>query len=244
MHDLYDQVEDERAGGATLEEAATKLTLPYRVVEAVSADLKAPDGSAVADIPNGAQVVKEAFESDVGVENSPIRGSGESWVFFDVLEIMPARDRTLDEVRDEVVGGWTAEETQSRIAELADSLFERLKTGAPLASLAAEIGKPVQTVEGVKRSAPPAGPQRQRRQPGLCRPGGPCRQCRGRRRDARILLKVDKVTAPAFFAEAADAKAIQQQLSQALRNDLLATYNRQLLDSARDHASTTPPSSS
>ena len=98
-HDLYDQVEDERAGGATLEEAAAKLKLPYRVIDAISADLKAPDGKLVEDIDNGAAVLKEAFESDVGVENSAVRGSGESWVFFDVLDITPARDRTLDEVR-------------------------------------------------------------------------------------------------------------------------------------------------
>ena len=82
VQDLYDQVEDERAGGATLEEAATKLSLPYRVVDAVSADLKAPDGSTVSDIPGGAQVVKEAFDSDVGVENSPIRAGADSWVFY------------------------------------------------------------------------------------------------------------------------------------------------------------------
>ena len=35
----------------------------------------------------------------------------------------------------------------------------------------------------------------------------------------------------AFFADAADSKQIQQQISQALRNDLLSTYNRQLLSS-------------
>ena len=39
------------------------------------------------------------------------------------------------------------------------------------------------------------------------------------------------MTAPAFFADAADSKAIQQQVSQALRNDLLTTYNRQVLAS-------------
>jgi len=46
----------------------------------------------------------------------------------------------------------------------------------------------------------------------------------------RILLKVDRVIAPAFFPEAADAVAIKGQLSEQLKNDLLATYNRQLLD--------------
>ena len=45
----------------------------------------------------------------------------------------------------------------------------------------------------------------------------------------RILLKVDRVVAPAFFAEAADAGAIKAQISEQLKNDLLVTYNRQLL---------------
>ena len=108
--DLYDQVEDERAGGATLEEAAAKLKLPYRVDRR---DLGRSEGARTASwsrtSTTAAAVVKEAFESDVGVENSPVRGVGESWVFFDVLEIIPARDRTLDEVRDEVVAAWTDE---------------------------------------------------------------------------------------------------------------------------------------
>jgi peptidyl-prolyl cis-trans isomerase D len=229
-HDLYDQVEDERAGGATLEEAAAKLKLTYRVVEAVSADLKGQDGNAITDIPNGAAVVKEAFESDVGVENSPIRGTAESWVFFDVLDTIPARDRALDEVRGDAVATWTANETESRIAALADSLFARLKTGASLASLAAEIGKPVQTLEGVKRNAPPPALTENAVNQAFAGPEGHVANAEGTG-NAHILLKVDKVTVPAFFADAADSKAIQQQVSQALRNDLLSTYNRQLLES-------------
>ena len=46
---------------------------------------------------------------------------------------------------------------------------------------------------------------------------------------ARVLLKVDSVIAPAYFAEAAGVEAIKDQLSQALRNDILQSYNRQLL---------------
>ncbi len=52
IQDLYNKVEDELAGGATVEEAAAKLSLPYKVIDAVSADQKAPDGSSVSDIPN------------------------------------------------------------------------------------------------------------------------------------------------------------------------------------------------
>ena len=42
------------------------------------------------------------------------------WVFFDVLEIIPSRDRTLDEVRDKVVAAWTAAETEKRIGESSE----------------------------------------------------------------------------------------------------------------------------
>jgi peptidyl-prolyl cis-trans isomerase D len=46
---------------------------------------------------------------------------------------------------------------------------------------------------------------------------------------ARILLRVDRVTAPAYFAEAADAQAIRTQLSAALSNDLMQSFNRDIL---------------
>ena len=45
----------------------------------------------------------------------------------------------------------------------------------------------------------------------------------------RILLKVDKVTAPAFFAEAEGVSTIKEGVARAVRNDMLSTYNRQLL---------------
>lgn len=227
--DLYDQVEDERAAGSTLQEVSTKLSLPYRVVEAVSADLKAPDDTTISDIPQGNAVVAEAFQSDVGVENSPIRGSGESWVFFDVLEITPERDRSLDEVREEVVATWTADETERRLGEIANALLDRLKGGASLASIATEIGKPMQTVENVKRSSPPPGLSANAVSQAFAGPEGHVANADGNGQE-RILVKVDKVIAPAFFAEAADATSIQQQVAEALKNDLLATYNRQLLE--------------
>lgn len=228
VQDLYDRVEDARAAGDTLQEAATKLSLPYSVVD-VSTELKAPDGSAV-DVPGAAALVKEAFDSDVGVENSPFRTNAESWVFYDVLDITPARDRSLDEVRDEVVAAWTKEETAKRISDLADKLFERLKGGASLATLATEVGKTVQTAEGVKRNGTAPRLSSNAISQAFAGPQGHVANAEGTG-DDRILLKVDSVTAPAFFAEASDATAIQSQLTDALQKDLLNTYNQQLLAS-------------
>jgi peptidyl-prolyl cis-trans isomerase D len=227
VQELYDEVEDARAGGDTLQEAATKLSLPYRTVDAVSVDLQAPDGSAV-DIPGGSALVKEAFDSDVGVENSPLRAGAETWVFYEVLDTTPDRDRDLDEVRADVTKAWTEKETQKRIADLADKLFERLKGGASIASLAAETGKTVQTAENVKRNGTATGLSPNAISQAFAGPEGHIANADGPG-TSRILLKVDRVTAPAFFAEAADAAAIQSQLSEALQKDIFSTYNQQLL---------------
>jgi peptidyl-prolyl cis-trans isomerase D len=227
---LYDQIEDERAGGATLEEVAKKLSLPYRIIDDVSQAGNAPNGAAVADLPLKDPLLKGAFESDVGVENNAVRGADDTFVFYEVLEVTPERDRTLDEVRKEVVGAWATEETANRIAEKAQALLGRLQKGEELATIAAEIGKPVQTAEHVTRASP-SGLSAAAAKEAFAGPEGHVGLADSDAPPARILFKVDRVIVPAYFAEAADAKAIQGQLGQALTNDILQSYNRQLLQS-------------
>ena len=181
VRQLYDDVEDERAGGATLEEIAKNLTLTYRVIEGVADDGSTPEGGLISDIPNEPQVLGEAFQSDVGVENSPIQSEGDVVVFFDVLDITEARDRTLDEVRDEAVTAWTAAETESRISAKAEELAARLRSGEPIATIAQEIGKEVQTVENVKRGAEMPRAHAECHLAGLRRSGRACSECRRRR---------------------------------------------------------------
>ena len=81
----------------------------------------------------------------------------------------------------------------------------------------------MQTVEDVKRGAPPAGLSANAAAQAFAGPEGHVANAEGDAPPARILLQVDRVTAPAFFAEAADAKAINDSFREALRNDILAT---------------------
>jgi peptidyl-prolyl cis-trans isomerase D len=227
---LYDQIEDERAGGATLAEVAASVALPYRTIDAVARDGTAPDGTPVADLPAREQLLREAFESDVGVETSPIRdAAADSSIFFEVVEIIPERDRTLEESRAAVTGAWQAEEIEKRIRERSEALLARLQQGETLQAIGAEIGKPVQTVEGVKRGPPPEGPSANAVAQAFAGPEWHVANAESDAPPGRILLRVDRVTAPAFFAEAADAQAIRIQLAGALRNDILGSFNRQLL---------------
>jgi peptidyl-prolyl cis-trans isomerase D len=233
VNDVYDQIEDERAGGALLEEAAAKLSLPYRTIAKVSREGLGEDGKPVADLPASKQLLEQAFESDVGIENNALRLGDGSYVFFEVLDIVPARQRPLDEVRDEVVAAWRADETAKRIEEKANALFARLQAGESLATLAAEINATVQTVEGVKRGVGAPGLSANAAAQAFGGPQGHVANAEADTPPDRILLRVDQVVAPLFLADSSDVKSMAAELQQALQNDVLSSFNRQLLQ-ARD----------
>ena len=90
---LHDKMEDERGGGASVVEAAQKLGLTAVTIDAVDRSGRAPNGQPVSGIPQGLNVVTQAFSSDIGVDNDPIQFGG-GYVWFDVLGITPSRERS------------------------------------------------------------------------------------------------------------------------------------------------------
>ena len=59
-------------------------------------------------------MVTQAFNSDVGVDNDPISFNG-GYVWYDVLGITPSRERSLDEVKDQVEARWREDQITSRL---------------------------------------------------------------------------------------------------------------------------------
>jgi peptidyl-prolyl cis-trans isomerase D len=228
VNDLYDQVEDERAGGATLEEAATALSLQYRLVENVSRNLEAPDGSAVADIPNARTVVDEAFRSDVGIEASPIRSGSDAWVFYEVLGITPERDRTFEEARPLLLQAWLEDEKNKLVEDLATDVEARLFRGESLEAVAAEVGVPVQRAEGVTRESSSGGLSANAVAQAFLGPQGAVANAEGFGEE-RIVLRVDAVTVPEYAPEGDAAAAVQTELTFALFSELMAIFNSQLM---------------
>jgi peptidyl-prolyl cis-trans isomerase D len=150
VRNLHDKVEDDRAGGSTIEEAAAKLKLPVSTYE-VDRSGRDRDGKSLLNIPHGADVVKAAFASDVGVDNDPIDADG-GYIWYDVAAIAPARERTLDEVKAEVEHRWHDDEVASRLKTKAADLVGKLNSGEQLAALASADGIKVQTAKNIKRA--------------------------------------------------------------------------------------------
>ncbi|MBR0839655.1 SurA N-terminal domain-containing protein [Bradyrhizobium liaoningense] len=154
--DLRDKMEDERGGGSSVIDAAQKLGLTAVTIDAVDRSGRAPNGQPVANIPQGLDVVSQAFNTDVGVDNDAISFKG-GYVWFDVLAITPSRDRNLDEVRDQVEARWRQDQIATKLKAKATEMVQKLEQGGKLADEAAAIGVKVETATGFKRDDSPAG---------------------------------------------------------------------------------------
>lgn len=151
--DVHDSYEDSRAGGDTLAEAAAKLQLSVSTVEAIDRTGRGPDGEIIDDLPESSAMIRGAFESEPGVENPAISIGSTGFVFYEVISTTPARDRTLDEVRNRVLADWKSEEVSNRVAAQATEIEKKVKDGTPMAEAAAELSLESQNKFGLKRGA-------------------------------------------------------------------------------------------
>lgn len=220
---LYDAIEDARAGGATFEEIAERFSLPLGRVT-LAQDGTTPDGPKVADLPQADRVINGAFESDVGVENDPVEIPGDGYLWYEVTDIKPARERPFDEVKEKVAERWREEETRKRLVEQADAAVEALKAGKSLADIAGQYGATVESAENLTRSA-----RHQDLSPSAIRsafagPKGHVGQGLAANSKDRVVFRVTAVETPAFFAESAEARAISEQTSPAYAEGLVGQY--------------------
>lgn len=149
---LHDKIEDERASGAPIKEVADQLKLKLVTIDAIDATGKDKNGDAVAGLPEQAALLQEVFKADVGGETLPVNVGRDGYVWFDLDEVTPARDRTLDEARDEIGADWMAEQQRAALAKKAGELKQRVEQGAKLADIANELGLAVETKSGLTRA--------------------------------------------------------------------------------------------
>ena len=223
VSNLRNQIEDDRAGGMTLKEVAQKYGLKMITVPKVDQAGKGPDNKAIADLPP--LLVSSAFESDVGMENNPIETTRDTFIWYDVTQVMPAHDLTLAEVHDKVVAAWKDEQRQKKVAEQADALKAKLGGGGDLATVAADAGLTVQTADKLTRGSAPTGEMSAAAvAAAFDGPKGYYAVADGADAMHKILLVVDDTTVPTFNPKDPQLEQIKSQLDSQFVNDLLAAY--------------------
>ncbi len=140
LFEVANELDDLLSSDVDMEVAATQLGLPVTVTPPVARNGVLRDGSLLEGPPALPQVLATGFSIFDGA-TSTLEDSGEEGYFIVRAEqvIEPAL-RPLEEVRETVIAGWTAQQSAAAIEALATATAERLDGGDAVADVAAEIG--------------------------------------------------------------------------------------------------------
>jgi len=221
--ELRDKIEDERGGGASVIEAAQKLGLAAITVDAVDRSGRLPGGQPAANIPAGLDVISQAFNSDVGVDNDPISFRG-GYVWYDVLGITPSRERNLDEVKEQVQARWHDDQISSRLRAKATEMVQKLDQGGKLADEAAAAGLKVETAAGFKRDASVPGVPAAALTAAFRTAKDGVGQTPGNGGSEWVVFRVTDVTVPPLDLASDDIKKLKEPLQRSLSDEQLAQY--------------------
>jgi len=227
VNDLRDKMEDERGGGSSVIDAAQKLGLSAVTVDAVDRSGRGPNGQPIASIPQGLDVVSQAFNTDVGVDNDSISFKG-GYVWFDVLAITPSRDRTLDEVRDQVETRWRQDQIATRLKDKATEIVKKLEAGGKLADEASAINAKVETAPGFKRDDAPAGVPAAVVTAAFRTARDGVGQAAVTGSNEVVVFRVTDIVDPAIDAASDAVKKLKDSLDRALTDEQIASYVNKL----------------
>lgn len=221
--EIQNKMEDERSGGSNVVEASQKLGLTAVTIDAVDRSGRLPSGQPVGNIPQGLDVVSQAFNSDVGVDNDPIQFRG-GFVWYDVLGVTPSRERPLDEVKDQVEAKWREEQISVKLRAKATEMVQKLEQGGTLAAEAAAIGSKVETATGFRRDASLANVPSSVITAAFRTPKDGVGQTPDAGGSAWIVFRVTGVNVPQVEANSDEMKKLKETLQRGLTDEQVAQY--------------------
>ncbi len=149
---ILDQIEEERAAFIELSKTAEEfgLDLVQAGVTQQGSELIDPLGVSADEAAKIATAIFNA-EPDRLAPSVPLGANKTAW--FELKGIEPARDQTLDEVRQAVLDDWTAEQRAQALKDKAQELLDKLKQGQSLTDLAVAQGLFPQIASDIGRSS-------------------------------------------------------------------------------------------
>jgi len=221
IFDLYNKIEDARAEGKSLAEAAANLKLEAGTIE-VDRSGRDAAGTPV-KLPDAERLLAAAFTTDVGVERDPLRFQ-DGYIWYDVTGISPSRERSLDEVKDQVEARWREQEIATRLETKAAEMLDKLKAGGTLAEIAAANHLKVETLTGLKRGEP-AGPLSAAGTDAVFRT---TKDAAGKTQAAQpaeqVVFRVTSIVVPTLDMSSEEAKRDLDALNRGVSEDILAEY--------------------
>jgi peptidyl-prolyl cis-trans isomerase D len=219
------QLDDTLAGGASLEEAANKLKLKLKKLDAVDETGKDAKGQDVGLTPD---TLKLIFSTDAGnlSQVTPLANGG--YAVAQVTGVTPPADRPFDQVKDQVKADWLADARKTAADAKAKEIADKVKAGGDLNAEATALGQTVKHSTAFTRakgdpdnlidtSFAAAIFDAKLGQPVI-----------GDSKDGPVVAKVTAITPPDPAAHPNDVDNLSKQLLGQLRNDLAEQFGASL----------------
>ncbi|MEM6383534.1 MAG: peptidylprolyl isomerase [Pseudomonadota bacterium] len=223
LFNLFDAVEDARAGGDTLATIAERFDLELVTVAAVDSNGFDREGND-AGLPETDDLLGEMFETDVGLENDVVDTADGGFVWYDVTGIEAARDLTFEEAESRVRDDFIADQRDNLLRDRTAELVDELERGRTLETLSLALDVPLQQTEPFTRGEAPdelGGPATVAAFEGA---EGHFGDVEAPDRTSRLVFVVTDVARPAFFEQATDVQQLAEELGPSIENSILTQY--------------------
>lgn len=139
-------LDDELAGGATLEEAAEIVNVPVVIVASTDREGNAPDGQERRIIPSDLPgLLANVFSDEPGVTSELIDTPSDGIYAYRVDAIEDAKAKPFETAKDDIKAVYVSNKRAEKLAAVAQGMVDRAQTGADFETLAGEIGRSVLT---------------------------------------------------------------------------------------------------
>ncbi|MCH9807483.1 MAG: SurA N-terminal domain-containing protein [Alphaproteobacteria bacterium] len=223
LREYYGKIDDGRGEGKPLKEIAAELKLPYHDLKGITRGNVNSEGKPGLLVPNATDIIQAGFRGEIGLESEPIqlRDTGYAWV--DVAEITDSKQKTFDQVKDDVKRLWTDRETRKILSKKAKELTEAIKSGTDFAKVAEQAGGKVETTAAVGRSTIPDGLTQAAMAQVFALRKGEVSNTETADGKSRVIFRLDEINkAPEPGKDLTER--LRNELLQQLRTDSIASY--------------------
>lgn len=144
LYELGNQLLDELAGGASIEQAAQQVGVPVQTLPPLAASGEVADGSPTPALPELTRIIATGFSLEEGDDSDLVDMADGGYFIVRLDGITDPALRPLDTVRDQVLAAWQAGQQHEAATAEAATLADRLRAGETAEAVAAsgpEIGQ-------------------------------------------------------------------------------------------------------
>ncbi len=220
---LRDEIDDMTANARPFAEIAKEKNLQLMQVKAIDKNGLDLAGQPVTGLPDLDVLTQAVFASDIGIDNASISAKDGGYIWFNVTNVIPSRDRTLNEVRSQIIDIWKKEEVANRLLKIASEKIEQIKSIEDLKKAASSLKLNVKSADQVSRNSEALqgfGAEGSARL--FSTPVGQAATIVNDKSVVVFLVTSAKV--PVFNADGTEAKALNEQLAKSIGGDIISQF--------------------